>query len=199
MKSVSICAGLAALTISLASAQGAVAANAGGPHILVIDRKALFTTTKLGENIRQQLMGYEQKAQTELGPENTALQKEQDALGSARLPADVRSDQGSAGEAGRLPAEDPGAPEPGQGGPMAARKYFMDQIDAVVHAIMAEKGADVVLDKSTVVAGTNGSDITKETIQRLDQKAPSFKVPMVKPSLGDMLQMQNAQQPQQQQ
>ena len=38
-----------------------------------------------------------------------------------------------------------------QGGGMAARKYFFAQVDAVVHAIMTERGADVVLDKSAVV------------------------------------------------
>jgi Skp family chaperone for outer membrane proteins len=185
MKSFSICAGLAALAISFA-VDGAMAASPAGPHILVIDRKALFTTTKLGENIRQQIMGYEQKVQSELGPENTALQKEIEAAGAKKsqaLQAKEAAFQQKIRDRQSLV----------QGGQMAARKYFMDQIDAVVHAIMAEKGADVVLDKTSVVADSNGSDITKEAIARLDKKATSFKVPMVKPPLSEMLQMQQMQ------
>lgn len=193
MKSLSICAGLVALAISFGS-DAALAASANGPHLLVIDRRALFTGTKLGENIRQQLVGFQQKTQTEFGPEGQALQNEQQALDASKLPAPERAKKSKDLQARQTAFQQKVRDRQMlmQGGQMAARKYFMAQIDLVVNGIMAEKGADVVLDKSTVVASGNGSDITKEAIQRLDQKAPSFKVPMVKPSMQDMLQMQGA-------
>ena len=201
MKNLNICAGLTALSIFIASADAGLAANTGGPHILVVDRKALFTTSKLGQNISQQLMGYEQKAQSELGPEGQALQSQRQALESAKLSPDARTKQQQALQAKQAAFQQKVRDRQSmiQGGQMAARKYFMDQLDAVCRALMAERGADAVLDKSNVVASASGGDVTKDVIARLDKKAPSFKVPMVKPSLSDMLQMQSMQQQQQQQ
>ena len=194
MKSLSICAGLAALAISFASSDAALAANANGPHILVIDRRALITSSKLGQNIQAQLLAMGQKAQTDFGPQSQALQTEQQALETAKLaPAErTKRQQALQAKQAALQQKMQDQRQLMQGGTMAARKFFMAQTDAVVHAIMAERGADAVLDKSTVVASGNGADITKEAIQQLDSKASSFKVPMVKPSMQDMLQMQNA-------
>lgn len=194
MKSLSICAGLAAVAISFGAANAAWAANPGNSHLLVIDRKVLFTTSKLGENIRQQIMSFQQKMQSQFGPQSQALQNEQQALDAAKLPAAERAKKSKDLQTRQTAFQQKVRDQQMlmQGGQMAARKYFLDQLDSVVHTIMAEKGADVVLEKSTVVASGNGSDITKEAVQRLDQKAPSFKVPMVKPSMQDMLQMQGA-------
>lgn len=195
MKSLSICAGLA-LAMSFASADAALAAGAGNPHILVIDRSALISTSKLGQNIRQQLMGYSQKLQTDLGPESQALEKESQALEAAKLPADVKAKKQQAFQAKQTAFQQKVRDRQSfiQGGQMAARKFFMGQVDAAVHAVMAQRGADVVLDKNTVVASANGSDITKDVIARLDKTVSNFKVPLVKPSLEDQLQMQGMRQ-----
>lgn len=196
MKNIGICAGFTAIAIAFGAAGAALAASPGNAHILVIDRRELMTTSKLGENIRQQLMAYNQKLQSDFGPEGQALQTEEQALESSKIPADQHAKRQQALEtrqaAFRQKVQDRQSLM--QGGQIAARKYFTDQVDAIVRAIMAEHGADVVLDKSTIVASTNGSDITKEAIQRLDKKAPSFKVPLVKPSLQDQLQMQGMRQ-----
>jgi Skp family chaperone for outer membrane proteins len=191
MKSLSICAGLAALALSFASVDSALAASAANAHILVVDRNALISTSKLGQNIREQLTGYSQKMQNDLGAENQALQNQIQAAGAKKsqaLQAKEAAFQQKVRDRQSLI----------QGGQMAARKFFMAQVDAVVHAIMAERGADAVLEKNTVVATANGADITKDVIARLDKKTPSFKVPLVKPPLSEMLQMQQMQ-PQQQQ
>jgi len=181
MKSLSICAGLVALAISFASSDPILAANTNGPRILVIDRKVLIQGSKLGQNIQQQLMAYSQKMQGEFGPEGQALENEQQGLDKLAFQAKQTAFQKKIQERQNLI----------RGGQMAARKYFTDQIDAVVHAIMSERGAEAVLDKNTVVASMNGADVTKEAVQRLDKKSPSFKVPLVKPSMQDMLQMQS--------
>jgi hypothetical protein len=76
MKNFSICAGIAVLSFAFAPAQQTVAANAQGPRFLVIDRHAIMAESKLGENIRQQVMGYEEKLQNDLGPEGQAIKKE---------------------------------------------------------------------------------------------------------------------------
>src|SRR5262249_3454115 len=83
MRSFSIGAGIAALSI-FASAGAALAANGPAAHILVIDRQAIITGSKLGQNIRQQIMALEEKAQSELGPEGQKLQNEVQAAGNKK-------------------------------------------------------------------------------------------------------------------
>ena len=192
MKALAICAGLAAFAISLGSVDAALAANAGNAHILVVDRNALISTSKLGQNIRAQLMGYTQKLQSDLGPESQAIESESQALDSSKLPADARAKESKALQAKQAAFQQKVRDRQSliQGGQIAARKYFMAQVDSAVHAIMTERGADTVLDKSTVVASANGADITKDVVAALDKKSASFKVPLVKPSLEDQLQMQ---------
>jgi outer membrane protein len=191
MKNLSICAAVAGLAMSFASTSGAVAANGPAAHILVIDRHAIMTGSKIGENIRQQIMAYEEKAQNELGPESQALQNQMQAAGGKKnqaLQAKEAAFRQKVQERQSLI----------QGGELAARKRYLAEVSTVVHAIMAERGADVVLEKSSVVESANGLDITRDVIQRLDKKIANFKVPLVKPSLADMLQMQQQQMQQQQ-
>jgi Skp family chaperone for outer membrane proteins len=192
MKASCICAGLAAIAMSFASVDGALAANAAGPHILVIERQAIMNGSKLGENIRQQIMAYEQKAQTDLGAEGQALQNQIQAAGAKKSQALQAKEA-----AFRQKVQDRQSLI--QGGEMAARKVYLGAVKAIVHAIMTERSADVVLEKSTVIDSVNGLDITRDVIQRLDKKMASFKVPLVKPPLSEMLQMQQMQQQQPQQ
>jgi len=58
---------------------------------------------------------------------------------------------------------------------------------------MAERGANLLLDRNSVVLGTVDVDITGLAVQRLNQKMPSLKVELVPPPPG----MQQQPQPQQ--
>jgi Skp family chaperone for outer membrane proteins len=192
MKNLSICAGITALSIIFAAAAGALAANAPGSHILVIDRQAIVNGSRLGQNIRQQIMAYEEKAQNDLGAESQALQNQVQAAGAKKSQALQTKEA-----AFRQKVQERQSLI--QGGEIAARKRYLAEVGNIVHAMMTERGADVVLEKSTVVDSANGMDITRDVIQRLDKKISSFKVPLVKPPLADMLQMQQMQRQQMQQ
>ncbi|HEX3429416.1 MAG TPA: OmpH family outer membrane protein [Rhizomicrobium sp.] len=193
----SLGAALAVLAIAFPSANSALAAN--GPHILIFDRQAVMNGSKLGENIRQQIMAYEQKAQTDLGPEGQALQTQSQAL--QQMPAAVRAKKGQELQAKETAYRQKVQDQQSmiQGGELAARKRYMTEEAAIVHAIMTERGADAVLIKAAVVDSAGGTDITRDVIARLDKKITGFKVPLVKPSLADQLQMMQQQQQQQQQ
>jgi Skp family chaperone for outer membrane proteins len=78
-----------------------------------------------------------------------------------------------------------------QGGEPVARKRYFTEVGMGVHAIMVERCADAVVEKSAVVDSVNGLDITRDVIQRLDKKITSFKVPLVKPPLSEVFQMQH--------
>ena len=194
MTNLSFCAGIAALAISFTSAGAALAANTPGPHILVIDRHAIMTGSQLGENIRQQIVAYEQQAQHDLGPEGEALQNETQAFQqqSASLAADVRTKKNDALQAKQAAYRQKVQARQSliQGGELVARSNYLADVGAVVHAILVERGADVVLEKSSVVDSIDGLDITHDVIQRLDKKISSFKVPLVNPPPSAMLPMQ---------
>jgi outer membrane protein len=175
----------AALAISLLCPRTALAASSQGSGILIVDRHAIINGSKLGTNIRAQIMADENKIQTDLGPEGAALQKEMDAFQSqsASLPADVRARKNLA-----LQQEQAAHQQKIQerenlihGGEIIAGHAYLAVVSSLVHAIMLERGANVVLDKSAVADGVDGLDITSEVIRRLDRKMTNFKVPLVKP------------------
>lgn len=183
MKITSLGASVAALAISLAAAN---AANAAAPQILVFDRQAVMNGSKLGESIRQQIMGYEQKAQSDLGPEGQALQNESQAAGGKKSPA-LQAKEAAFQQKVR------NRQMMIQGGEVAARKRYVAEEGAIVHAIMMERGAQAVLVKGAVIDSVGGTDITRDVIARLDKKITTFKVPLVMPSLSDQLQMMQQQ------
>jgi len=202
MKKFSLCAGFAALAMTFAAAQGvlaataagtgALAAPAGGTQILVFNRMLVIRDSKLGGTIHDQLRAYSQKAQSELGPEQDALQKEEQANGDKKNPA---LEQKAAAFQKKLRERQ----ELIQGGEMAARKVYMAQEGAILNDLMAEHHAVAVVQKTAVEATAKGvilTDVTKDVIARLDKKMTTYKVPLVKASLSDQLQMMGQQRPQ---
>jgi outer membrane protein len=184
-------ASVAALGVALLCPQTALPAGSQGPGILVIDRHAIINGSKLGTNIRAQIMADENKIQTDLGPEEAALQKETDALQSqsASLPADMRARKNLALQqkqaAYRQKVQD--RENLIHGGEVVAGHAYLAAVESVVHAIMLERGASVVLDKSALADSVSGLDITSEVIRRLDRQMTNFKVPLVKPPADEQL------------
>ncbi|HEX4158744.1 MAG TPA: OmpH family outer membrane protein [Rhizomicrobium sp.] len=182
---------VAALAVALLCPRAALTASSQGPGILVVDRHAIMNGSKLGTNIRAQIMVDENKIQTDLGPEQAALQKEMDAFQSqsASLPPDVRARKNLALQqkqaAYRQKMQD--RENLVHGGEVVAGHAYFAAVKSVVHAIMLERGASVVLEKSTLADSVSGLDITPEVIRRLDRQMTNFKVPLVKPSEDDQL------------
>jgi Skp family chaperone for outer membrane proteins len=182
---------VAALAIALLCPRTALPASSQGSGILVVDRHAIMNGSKLGTNIRAQIMADENKIQTDLGPEGTALQKEMDAFQSqsASLPADMRArkklalQQDQAAYQQKIHERE----DLVHGGEIVAGHAYLAAVRSVVHAILLERGASVVLDKSVLADSVNGLDITSEVIRRLDRQMTNFKVPLVKPPADEQL------------
>ena len=182
---------VAALAIALLCPRTALPASSQGSGILVVDRHAIMNGSKLGTNIRAQIMADENKVQTDLGPEGTALQKEMDAFQnqSASLPADLRArkklalQQEQAAYQQKIKERE----DLIHGGEIVAGHAYLATVVSVVHAILLERGASVVLDKSVLADSVNGLDITSEVIRRLDRQMTNFKVPLVKPPADEQL------------
>ena len=55
----------------------------------------------------------------------------------------------------------------------------------ILQGIMKERGANLLLDRSAVVLGTDSNiDITGVAVQRLNEKMPAIKVELVPPPPG---------------
>jgi outer membrane protein len=161
------------------------AAPASSPHILVLDKQAVMNKSKLGEDIRRQILAYENDIQTQLGAESQALQKEGQALQqqAPTLATNIRDKKIAAFQAKEDAFKQKVQAKQSliQGGELVSRKRYLAESGAIIHAIMTERGADVVLDKSNVADSVSGIDITQTVIQRLDSKISSLKVPLVAP------------------
>lgn len=179
-----------ALLQHIPGANGAI--NAKHP-VLTIDLHEIMTQSKLGQDIHRQLNAYEGKIEADLGAEGQSLQNERQAFSqqSASLPTAARDKKTRDLQARetayrqKLQARQSLV----QGGELAARKYYLAELAVVVQSILAERGADAVVQKSSIVASVNGLDITQDVIQRLDRKDANFKVPLVNPPATSDIQM----------
>ena len=171
---------VAALAIALLCPRTALPASSQGSGILVVDRHAIMNGSKLGTNIRAQIMADENKIQTDLGPEGTALQKEMDAFQSqsASFPARLRARKKLALQQKQAAYQQKMQEREDliHGGEIVAGHVYLAAVVSVVHAIFLERGASVVLDKSVLADSVNGLDITSEVIRRLDRRMTNFEV-----------------------
>jgi outer membrane protein len=169
-------------------------ATAPGPRVLVVDKHAIMTGSKLGEDIRRQILAYEDQANAEFGSQGQALQNESQALQqqAPTLKAEVRDKRMQALQARETEfrAKVQARQSLIQGGELVSRKRYLSEVDGIIHAIMLERGADVVIIKSSIADAVAGLDITQAVIQRLDKKISSLKVPLVKPPAGEGTEMQ---------
>jgi outer membrane protein len=152
--------------------------------VLVIDRQVIMTESKVGQDIRKQIMAYEDKVNAEFGAEGQLLRSQMQALqqGATGSAAD-RDKKMQALQARQAAYQQKVTARQSliQGGELVARKRYLAELADAVESIMRERGADVVVQKSAVVASIGGLDITDAVIQRLNGKITSFKVPLVNP------------------
>ncbi len=177
---------------------GAAAAPTPAPKIVVIDRSAVMRASKVGQDIVRQVNGYTDQAEKDLRGQGMALQKDgaEFQRQAAILSNDVKNRKLKELEARRagLQAQAQKKQNLIQGGFIKARQQVEQALGPILQGIMAERGANLLLDRNSVVLGTVDVDITGLAVQRLNQKMPSLKVDLVPPPPG----MQLPTQPQQQ-
>ncbi len=148
-----------------------------------------MTQSKVGQDIHRQIMAYEDKVNAQYGAEGQELRSEAQALqqqSGSLSPAD-RDKKMQAFQAKQADYQQKVGAQQSliQGGELVARKRYLSELASVVEEVMRERGADVVVEKSTVVASIGGLDITQDVMQRLDRKITSFKVPLVNPPASE--------------
>ncbi|HEY3638954.1 MAG TPA: OmpH family outer membrane protein [Rhizomicrobium sp.] len=166
-------------------------AGVAAPKILVVDRQAILRLSKVGQDIVRQVNGLTTSAESQFKAEKDSLQKEEQSLAQqgAILAPDVRAQKQRAFEskvqAFQKKVQDRQSMI--QNGVMAARRQVEGALGPILQGVLSERGANLLLDRQDVVLATTDIDVTKTTIQRLDQKLPSVKVQLGAPGLADQM------------
>jgi Skp family chaperone for outer membrane proteins len=200
----------AAITLTAASfaatpaaAQNAPKPAAGTPSpvILVIDRSAILRASKVGQSIVSQVNGYTAAAEKEFKGTAESLRSQEQQLQQqiAILAPDVKRKKIAAFQAQQQAFQKKVQERQAmiQGGVMQARQQVEAALGPILQGILAERHANLLLDRNAIVLGTVNIDITGTAVQRLNQKMPSIKVQLVNPTPAQMQQMQAQQQQQQ--
>ncbi|MGH6887785.1 MAG: OmpH family outer membrane protein [Rhizomicrobium sp.] len=158
------------------------------PRVLIVDRQAILRFSKVGQDIVRQVNALTTSAESEFRAQRDALQKEEQTIAqqSAILAPDIRAQKKKAFEAKVAEFQKRVQTRQAmiQGGVLNARKQVEAALGPILQGIMAERGANLLIDRQDVVLAMVDVDVTKLTIQRLDQKLPGVKVQLASPALA---------------
>jgi outer membrane protein len=199
MRAIGVALFLAVLT-PLSSAPSYGAGTTPQPKIVVIDRSIVLRMSKVGQDIVRQVNAYSAQAENDLKNQGAALQRDVKAYQqqSAILSNDLKAKKVKELEGRQLGLRGEVQKKQNliQGGFIKARGQVEQALGPILQGIMAERGANLLLDRNAVVLGTVDVDITGLAVQRLNQKMPTVKVELVAPPPGALQQQQQQQPPQ---
>jgi len=184
-----------AIVLSVAGFDAAVAAppqppSGGAPtaKILIIDLRKVMGASKVGQDIQRQVEALKQQATSELNGEGAALEREKASLQQqmAILAPDVKArkikDFETRGQKFQLKVQQRSGLI--QGGVVRAQQQIEQGLGPILEGIMHERGATLLLDRSSVLLAPNALDVTEVVIQRLDMKMPTVNVQLAPPPAG---------------
>jgi outer membrane protein len=163
-----------------AAAPAAAAASASQPRIIVIDRNYILQRSSAGQDMLNQVQTLSKTAETEFKTQEQALAAEAGQLQQqmAIMAPDVRDQkekeftgkqQAFQGRVQQRQAEI-------QAGFNKAARQVEVALEPILKAIMVERSANMVLDRSAVILSSADVDVTPVAVQRLDKALPHVKV-----------------------
>jgi outer membrane protein len=185
MKLLKIVMASAAMAFSGAVA-AAPAATAQGTSVIVIDQARIMRDSAGGKDIMNKIASIEQTIQSELGPIQSSLVSEGQALeaktANMSREAMVADDQLRAeAEAYAVKAQNFNrqrqvAAAEFQATERAAWTKFFQAMQPVLEEVVAERNADIMLDASDVVWSGESTDATAIVISKMDAALPTVNV-----------------------
>jgi len=170
----------AALAPAAPAAVAGAAAGAAAPRIIVIDRNYILQRSSAGQDMLNQVQTLSKTAETEFKNQEQALATEAGQLQQqmAIMAPDVRDQkekeftnkqQAFQGRVQQRQAEI-------QAGFNKAARQVEVALEPILKAIMVERSANMVLDRSAVILSAADVDVTPVAVQRLDKALPHVKV-----------------------
>jgi Skp family chaperone for outer membrane proteins len=158
------------------------------PKVLVIDRNAILSDSKVGADILRQLKADRAAGENELNARAASLREkikafqQKAAILSASVKAQKTQELQTEQDTLQKLAEKKDALL--QGGLFKARAEVGAVLSPILKQIMVARGANLILDKAVVIDSSIDIDITQEAVKRLDQKMSTLKVDLVPPPAG---------------
>jgi outer membrane protein len=157
--------------------------------VLVINQEAILRASRVGQDIVRQVTAYTKQAQNEFKGQEDGLRKDGRALQQqlAILAPDVKAKKIADFQAREKNLQTKLQQRQSliQGGVIKARQQLNQALGPIIQNIMQQRGATLLIDARAVVYGQmNQLDITRQTVQMLDQKMPVVKVELVAPPAG---------------
>jgi outer membrane protein len=171
-----------AMALPLLLAAGSAFADPPQPKIVVLDRRAIMSFTKAGQDIAKQMQAYSNQAKNELAARGKALQNEGRNLQQqvAILAPDLKQKKLAEFQAREqaLQSEVQKKDEQMRIAYAQAQQTMESKLGPILQQIVKERGANLVLDKQAIVFApqAGGFDITGDCIKRLDQQMPALKL-----------------------
>lgn len=161
-------------------------AAAQAAKVVVIDQARIMRDSAAGKDIVQKISTIEQAMESELQPQATAIQTDQQTL-TPKLEGknvnDIRADPALAAEVnafvGKTQQFENARQVRGAELNLTERKAWSDFFAAlrpVLREVVEEQGADIVLDRQEVVYAGPTVDITADVISKLDAATPTIQV-----------------------
>jgi len=153
------------------------------PRIIVIDRNFILQRSAAGQEMLAQAQNLSKQAETQFKAEETQLTTEANQLQQqlAILSPDVREQkekdftnkqQAFQGRVAQRQAEI-------QAGFTKAAHQVEVALEPILKGLMAERGANMVFDRTAVILSAADVDVTPVAVQRLDKALPHVKVELV--------------------
>jgi len=168
--------------LPLVLAAGSAFADPPQPKIVVLDRRAIMSFTKAGQDIAKQMQAYSNQAKNELASRGKALQNEGRNLQQqvAILAPDLKAKKLAEFQAREqsLQAEVQKKDEQMRIAYAQAQQTMESKLGPILQQIVKQRGANLVLDKQAIVYApqAGGFDITGDCIKLLDQQMPALKL-----------------------
>jgi outer membrane protein len=184
-------AGLLFLGVAGLDAASAAPPPPGGAptaRILMLDMRRIMGLSKVGQDIQRQVEALKQQATKDLNGEGMALRSEETQIQqqAAILAPDVKARRIRDFQAKATAFQQKVQRRGGliQGGVLKAQQQIEQALGPILQGIMKERGATILLDRSSILLAPNSIDVTQLVIQRLDMKMPTVKVELTAPPAG---------------
>lgn len=153
------------------------------PVILIVNQAALLANSEAGQDISRQINDLQQVVQGELQTEIVAITTEVEDLQKQR---DLVSEEVFRERARELAIRERSFPafreiklRELQASQQQAFAHIGRELQPILQAIVEERGATILLDRSAVMYANPGNDITEDVLSRLDAKIQNVAVERV--------------------
>ncbi len=177
---------LLAFAIAVSAPLAIVSEAAAQSTVVVIDQGKILRDSKAGQDIRTKLQAIQNQMQGELQPTATQLQTEGDAIEAktaTMTPEAMRADaalktevENYARKANDFNRRRQITGQELQLTERAAYGQLLQALEPVLQEVFNEKGANVMLDRSSIVFADDGTDVTALVISKLDASTPTIAV-----------------------